>query len=190
MAASHCAPWREALNSAGPNERGFLVLLEHSDCTQPFSEKGCMTPADPVESNSVPKLLEPLREDSRLRLFTSSCCIRARDKVQNKNYTPATFCYKNPARRCSFHSSPMLYFALQLTQPDTWPGWAPTTKQMPPEIVEKILNNIPRPGLPEIFNFMKQPMKASLQCCRQVFQSPSPHSRILFGHGFFLQVLI
>lgn len=169
MMPSHCFPWREALNSGGPHERGFLVQLEHSDCEHPFSEEYCMTPVDPITSSSVPKLLEPFREDPRLRLFTTSCCIRARDKVQSKKYTPASFCYSKPARRCSFHSSPMLYFALQLTQPETWPGWSPTGQQMPPEIVEKILNNIPRPGLPEIFNLMKQPMKAGLQCCRQVF---------------------
>ena len=161
--SAHCSYWNEALNSSDSLQHGMLVRLEHTGCEAPFTQGPCLVPVEELDS-SVPKLLLDFLNDPRLEIFTTTCCYPSREKRKQKSII-STFCYSNPYGKCSFHASPIMYYAIKLRDLENWPG-INLPPQLPAEIVEHTLNMLPQASLDEIFNMLKQRMRAGLQCSR------------------------
>lgn len=163
--SAHCSFWKDALNSSDSFEHGMLVRLEHTGCEAPFTQGTCLIPVEELGC-SVPKLLSPILLDPRLQLFTTTCCNPSRDLSKEKGLA-STFCYSSPMGKCSFHASPVAVYAVKLRELEAWPG-IKLTQQLPVELVTHILDMLPRASLDEVFNMLKQRMRAGLQCSRSV----------------------
>lgn len=165
---AHCELWRHVLNSSAVSQIGSLMQFTHTFCDEAsFQFDDCLVDIE-KEKLCVPKLLMPLLQDKRLKLYQSICCLPAKENIFKCGYCPTfdkDFCNLKNKTKCNFHKDQIQYYAITLKDISFW-GVKDMQNQLPLEIVEKILHQLDEVTLDSVFNLLKLKCNSTAHAAR------------------------